>query len=539
MEAREPPHGRPAARRARGPLRTAAERGNDGRCEHRGRLPRQARPGRRRRASRHALHGRERDARSRGRAHPRLLQPLLAAQPRLRRALPLARGAARGVPGGNRRGGPEARGAQLRLGRNRLPQPLRDGARGAFGLAPVSRLVERVVRGPVAARSHRTEVAVGSPSIRRAAAALAAALALAAHAQGEFLTPPPALVLDGIPPIPAEIAAKTEAYTAFKPGRLLDWHPTKREVLVRIRKGDADQVHRVAEPGAAPEALTDQPEPVSDARYQPGAGSAIYFARGNGGDEAFRIHRLDPATKQSEPVSAEGRRAGMPRWNRRGDRFVYTTVPLDRANASRELKTIVHLAEAGAPEKARVLAELPGGGWYGFTFSPDDKRLAFIEAISAEESHLWLMDVATGKRRRLSPPTKGAPVHYADPQWAPDGRSLYVVSDRGSEYRRVAVIDAASGREKALATNLKFDVEDIAISAKAKRLAFVTNEAGAHVLRFLDLATRKETPRPALVQGVISDLRWRADGSEIAFTHASSRSPGDVFSYDLGAHRVT
>ena len=395
------------------------------------------------------------------------------------------------------------------------------------------------MRGPVAARGHGAEVAVGSPSIRRAAAALAAALALAAHAQGEFLTPPPALVLDGIPPIPAEIAAKTEAYTAFRPGRLLDWHPTRREVLVRIRKGDADQVHRVAEPGAAPEALTGEAEPVSDARYQPGTGSAIYFARGTGGDEAFRIHRLDPATGQSEPVSAEGRRAGMPRWSHRGDRFVHTTVPLDRANASRELKTIVHLAQATTPGKARALAELPGGGWYGFTFSPDDKRLAFIEAISAEESHLWLMEVATGKRRRLTPPTKGAPVHYADPQWAPDGRSLYVVSDRGSEFRHVAVIDVASGREKALAANLKFDVEDIAISAKARRLAFVTNEAGAHVLRFLDLATRKETPRPALVQGVISDLRWRADGSEIAFTHASSRSPGDVFSYDLGAHRVT
>ena len=43
---------------------------------------------------------------------------------------------------------------------------------------------------------------------RRAAAALAAALVLAAHAQGEFLTPPPALVLDGISPIPPEIAAK-------------------------------------------------------------------------------------------------------------------------------------------------------------------------------------------------------------------------------------------------------------------------------------------------------------------------------------------
>jgi dipeptidyl aminopeptidase/acylaminoacyl peptidase len=130
-------------------------------------------------------------------------------------------------------------------------------------------------------------------------------------------------------------------------------------------------------------------------------------------------------------------------------------------------------------------------------------------------------------------------VHYGSPKFSPDGRSLYVISDRDSEYRHVALIDLAPGRERALATNLKFDVDEIAISAAAKRLAFVTNEGGAHVLRFLDLATRKETPRPALVSGVISGLRWRKDGSEIAFTHASARSPGDVFSYDVGAHRVT
>ncbi len=375
--------------------------------------------------------------------------------------------------------------------------------------------------------------------LRHAAALAASALVLAAHAQGEFLAPPANLVLDGVPPIPAEIAAKTEAYTAYRPGRLLDWHPTKREVLVRLRLGDTDQVHRVAGPGAAPEPLTDGAEPVDQARYEPRSGDSLLYTRGAGGDEAFRIHRLDAATRQSSPVSPDGRRSNTPAWSPRGDRFVYTTVPLDRHNASREVKTLVHLADPAAPEKARVLAELPGGGWFAFTFSPDGRRLAFIEYVSAEESHLWLMEVATGHRRRLTPPPKGEPVHYADPQFAPDGKSVFVVSDRGSEFRHVAVIDVATGRERALAANLKFDVEDIALSARAKRLAFVTNEAGSHVLRFLDLATGKETPRPALVQGVISDLRWRPDGGEIAFTHASSRSPGDVFSYDLGAHRVT
>jgi dipeptidyl aminopeptidase/acylaminoacyl peptidase len=375
------------------------------------------------------------------------------------------------------------------------------------------------------------------PFARPLAAALLAA-AFAARAQGDFLAPPPSLALDGIPPIPADIAAKTAPYTEFKPSLMLDWHPARRELLVRQRLGDADQLHRVAQPGAAPEPLTSGTEPVTAGRHDP-RGDAVLFTRSAGGDEAYRILRLGAATKAESPVSPEGRRAGAPEWNRKGDRIVFTTVGLDRNGASREATTLVHLADPRSPGEARVLAELPGGGWWGFQFSPDDRRLAFVEFVSATESHVWLMDVATGKRRRLTPPTKGEPVFYAGPRFSPDGRSLFVISDRGSEYRHVAVIDIASGRERALATNLRFDVEDIEVSGPAKRLAFVTNEAGSHVLRFLDLSTRKETPRPALMPGVISGLRWRGDGSEIAFAHASSRSPGDVFSYDLKEHRVT
>lgn len=373
----------------------------------------------------------------------------------------------------------------------------------------------------------------------RAIAVFCAAATLVARAQGEYLVPPASLALDGIPPIPAEVAAKTEPYTQFKPGTLLDWHPQRREILVRQRLGNADQLHRVKEVGAVPEPLTRGDDAASAGRYEPRAGNWLLYARGTGGDEAYRIHRLDPASGETVAVSPEGRRASAPVWNRGGDRFLYTTVPLDRHDASRVARTTVHLADSGTPDAARVLAELPGGGWYGFAFSRDDRRLAFIEYVSAEESHVWLMEVSTGKRRRLTPARKGEPVYYADPQFSPDGEGLFVISDSGSEFRHVAWIDLATGRERALAANLAFDVEDIAVSAAARRLAFVTNEAGSHVLRFLDTATRKETPRPALVSGVISGLRWRHDGSEIAFTHASARSPGDVFSYDLATHRVT
>lgn len=375
--------------------------------------------------------------------------------------------------------------------------------------------------------------------LHQALAGFACAAALAAPPQGEFLVPPKALVLDGVPPIPAAVAARAAPYTEFNPSTLVDWHPQRREILVRRRHGDIAQLHRVAEPGAPPEPVTTHAEPVAGGRYAPGTGDWVVYSSGRGGDEAWRLHRLELATGAAQPLSPADLRAGAPVFDPKGERLLYTTQGLDRSDPARESRTTLHLVDPKAPESGRVLAVLPGVGWCAFRFSPDGRRLAFVERKSAREAHLWIMEVATGKRRRLTTPGKDGPVYYADPHFAPDGKSLYAISDRGSEYRRVAWIDVASGRETALAANLAHDVEDLALSAKARRLAFVTNEAGAHVLRFLDLATRKETPRPALVSGVISGLQWRADGSEIAFTHASSRSPGDVFSYDLTAHRVT
>ena len=395
------------------------------------------------------------------------------------------------------------------------------------------------MRGPVAARGNRHEVSVALRAVLRAVVAVLAAAALSAPAQGEFLVPPPNLVLDGIPPIPAAIAAQTAPYTEFRPSGMLDWHPERREVLVRQRRGNTSQLHRVAAPGAAPEPLTDFPDAVAGGRYEPRKGAWLLLSSAAAGDEAYRLHRHDPVAKATIPVSPEDVRAGTHAWNRKGDRIVFATLPLDRNNPTREIQTTVYLADPLAPDKARVLAILPGGGWSSFRFSPDDRRLVLVERVSAEESRLWLMEVANGKMRRLTPAKKGAPVYYADPQFSPDSKALFAISDRGSEYRHVAWIDLATEREQALAANLRHDVEDISLSAKAKRLAFVTNEAGAHVLRFIDIATRKETPRPALVSGVISGLQWRRDGSEIAFTHASARSPGDVFSYHLGEHRVT
>jgi dipeptidyl aminopeptidase/acylaminoacyl peptidase len=378
----------------------------------------------------------------------------------------------------------------------------------------------------------------------RAAFAFAAALALGAAPASAaltpgYVTPPESLVLDGVPPIAAEIAEQVRPYGEFRPHGLWSWHPTERQVLVRRRLEATNQVHRVVEPGTTPQPLTDFPNAVFAASFQPTHGRYFVFLMGEGGDEVYRIHRYDFATQASVPVSPAGERVASFAWSRGGDRIVYATVPVDRNNPGRMARTSVHLVDPARPETDRVVARFEGGGWTGFRFSEDGKRMAYVEVVSSSQSHLWVMDLSNGKRRRVTRPGTGEPVAYRHPRFTKDARALLATSDRDNEFQRLVLVPLAGGPERVLSAHLRFDVDDLEVSHDAGLAAFVTNENGSHVLRFLDLVTLKEQPRPPLVDGVIGGLEWRPKSREIGFHITSARSAGDVFSYDAKSNQLT
>ena len=253
----------------------------------------------------------------------------------------------------------------------------------------------------------------------RAVLLIAASLVVfrGALAQETFVAPPPALIADGIPPIPASLAATLGPYGEFRPSGMLSWHPQRREILVRRRLDATTQVHAVTVPGSAPRPLTDFPDAVGYAAYQPTKGDYFIFARGEGGNEVFRIYRQDIATKAVTPLTPADVRVGGTAWNRAGDRIVYSTQPIDRNNPGRTARTTVHVMDPLEPGADRVLASLEGGGWESFAFSEDGDRIAFIEFISVNESHIWVMDLATGQRQRITPPRGGEPVAYDSPRF--------------------------------------------------------------------------------------------------------------------------
>lgn len=343
--------------------------------------------------------------------------------------------------------------------------------------------------------------------------------------QDAAIKPNDALILENIPPVPGSIAEKAAKYTDYRTATMYGWHPTKREILIGTRFADSVQVHQVAMPGGARSQMTFFGDRVVDASYQPHKGEYFLFRKDVGGGEWFQIFRFDASTGVITMLTDGKSRNSEFVWSNKGDRIAYAGTL--RNNADLDFYVI---DPAAKPEPRKPLTENQGGGWQVRDWSPDDKTLLAIEGISINESHLWLVDVTTGVKKRLTP--QGDKVAYDPIGFSRDGKGIYVASDKDGEFARLAFMDIASGTLKYLNDD-PWDVEHAALSENRELLAYVVNENGLSTLHILDLKTGKLRSIPKLPIGQIDYLHWNENSRDLAFSVNSAQSPADVYSVDV------
>src|SRR3989475_7180258 len=124
------------------------------------------------------------------------------------------------------------------------------------------------------------------------------------------------------------------------------------------------------------------------------------------------------------------------------------------------------------------------------------------QGVSVNESYVWLVDVTTGEKTLLAPPAGGERVAYADTKFSRDGKGIYLSTDEGSAFKRLAYLDLATKRTRYLTSHIPWDVEEFELSADGKLVAFVVNEDGVGVLRVMRTATDAEVELPNLPEGL-------------------------------------
>ena len=342
---------------------------------------------------------------------------------------------------------------------------------------------------------------------------------------------PDNLVIEGVPAVSPELRNDVGRYLEFRAAAFNSWHPVKREMLITTRFADAVQLHHLKRPGGARRQLTFTAEPVAGGSFRPKTGELIVFSQDTGGGEFYQLYRYAPAEGKIMLLTDGKSRNSSPRWSRSGQLFAYTST---RRNGK---DTDVYLMNPTDPKSNKLLVQVDGGGWSVLDWSQGDSKLLLAEYISINESHLHIVDAHTGVKEKITPDTTDK-ISWSHAQFAADDRSIFVTTDRDSEFQRLCRFDLKTKKLTPLTGNLSWDVEDFDLSSNGKTLAYVVNDNGAGVLRLMNAATGRDLRAPKLPLGVITGLSWHENNRELAFTLGSARSPNDIYTFDLTSGKL-
>jgi hypothetical protein len=250
--------------------------------------------------------------------------------------------------------------------------------------------------------------------------ALLAAVFLASPALAE-VEKPAALVADGIPAVPDDLAERTRPYMEFRTAGLQGWNPAKRSLAVTTRFGNTAQVHEVSRPLGMRRQITFEADAISTASYARKTGDVLVIQKDVGGSEFWQLYVLENGSLK---MITDGKsRNSINAWSHDGRWLAYTST---RRNGS---DNDIWIVDPRNPASNRVLAQVKGGGWGLSDFAPDGRSAIVSEYLSINKSNLYRVDVATGRMTPIG--NHNAPISYGGAQYAPNG-TLWVTSDEVS-----------------------------------------------------------------------------------------------------------
>lgn len=281
-----------------------------------------------------------------------------------------------------------------------------------------------------------------------------------------------------------------------------------------------------------PDQLTFEDERVLWLQCSPAPGdSRILMARDRGGDENAHLYLFDPDTGV-ERCLTEGCENVMHipgEWSRDGRTVLFS--------ANRDYPGLFGLYRQTVDESdAELIWQSKEPGYlYNAAAHPDGSRVVVVRMGRTFEHDLLEVDLATGTASILE--AQADPAQCVQVAYAKDGRSLYAVTDQGSDFLYLARHDLTTGLSEKL-VHPNWDVEFMAQSPDGRYLAYAINEEGYSRLELIDQATGLIRPGPDMGEpGVIGwwdeTLSFSADGRRLAFSFTSSRKTSDIYIWNL------
>jgi dipeptidyl aminopeptidase/acylaminoacyl peptidase len=184
-----------------------------------------------------------------------------------------------------------------------------------------------------------------------------------------------------------------------------------------------------------------------------------------------------------------------------------------------------------------LLFKNEGGFLLPGAISPDRRWIAVSKTAGFNDIDLYLHDRTTGKTVLLNPgDVPGAEISFKPQAFSPDGKSLFYVTDKGSEFDYLMRYDLAS-RTSTEVLRPDWDVVGAKLSRDGKYLIAEINNDGRSELRVLETAGLRPVPLPELPQGSLSEVLFSPDGRRMAF-YAEGTGPSDLYVRDQASGQI-
>src|SRR5262245_40351904 len=334
----------------------------------------------------------------------------------------------------------------------------------------------------------------------------------------------PAEAGTGKPSIQQFLKIRTPAGPSLLPdGSMLirDW-PEGVWQLYRAVPKDA------ANPSYAPDQvtvtkLTSYPDGVQGYSVSPD-GKRVVLSHARGGNENNQLSLIDPlaapGTAATPIVDNPKVQARLNEWSHDGSYIIYSV------NDESPEDFYVYKYDFATSKATKLLSEK--GDWGAADVTRDGKRILLRRLLSASNTEVYELDVATGKRTDLTIKPKDGTAACRVVGYLPNERSVLMISDWKDGVSRLYQRDLKSGAVKEVIPSLaKWELDGALFDQDRQFLAVAVNEGGYATPYMYTVPDYKPLPAPTSEKGVLGVSSFK--NGTLVWSMTNARRPSTAF----------
>ncbi len=283
------------------------------------------------------------------------------------------------------------------------------------------------------------------------------------------------------------------------------------------------QIWTMPTAGGEPTQVTTLDEPVSVVHWSP-AGDWLAFSAAPGGGMNEQIYRSRPDGSDLRRLTDGGAATNtFAGWTPDGGALRVGSNRRDGA----ALDPYLLDPDTGA---WRLLREAVGRSSL-LDLSRDGRWAIESRLLSRGDNDLYLLDLRDGGERLLTP--HSGPGTFADAHFAPDGRTIYLISNGDRDLLALAAMSLDASGQPGPATILSSrddaELDELALTEDGATVALLWNVAGRSELAFFDARSGISQPGPALPGEVAGGLSFTRDGAHLLLGISGARAPQNLW----------